>query len=116
MLPTPDQLWLTDADGNRRTASNTSTCAANFFDFIVLLYLEAMAHGLAARGCRVTVFSAAFAGAPLTETVDGIRFVRRGSKNDRLRAGRLVALCVGGSGGSTWSWTSRTACRSSPAW
>ena len=43
-------------------------------------YLEAMAHGLVARGCRVTVFSAAFAGAPLTETEDGIRFVRRGSK------------------------------------
>jgi len=43
-------------------------------------YLEAMAHGLVARGCRVTVFSAAFAGAPLTETDDGIRFVRRGSK------------------------------------
>src|SRR3954454_8629092 len=43
-------------------------------------YLEAMAHGLVARGCRVTVFSAAFAGAPPTETADGIRFVRRGSK------------------------------------
>jgi len=43
-------------------------------------YLEKMAAGLAARGCRVTVFSAAYAGGAPVEVVDGVRFVRRGSK------------------------------------
>ena len=43
-------------------------------------FLEQMAAGLVARGCRVTVFSAAYPGAPLTERVAGVRFVRRGSK------------------------------------
>jgi len=43
-------------------------------------YLEKMAQGLVERGCRVTVFSAAFAGARSKEERDGVRFVRRGSK------------------------------------
>ena len=43
-------------------------------------YLEKMAAGLVARGCRVTIFCAAHAAAPPDEVVDGIRFVRRGSK------------------------------------
>jgi glycosyltransferase involved in cell wall biosynthesis len=44
------------------------------------LYLEKMALGLVARGATVTHFSAAYPGAASEETVDGIRFVRRGSK------------------------------------
>ncbi|HYF74324.1 MAG TPA: glycosyltransferase family 4 protein [Nocardioides sp.] len=43
-------------------------------------YLEKMAAGLVDRGCRVTIFCAAHAGAAPDEVVDGIRFVRRGSK------------------------------------
>ena len=43
-------------------------------------YLEKMAQGLVARGAQVTVFCAAHAAAPPDETVDGVRFVRRGSK------------------------------------
>lgn len=43
-------------------------------------YLDKMAEGLVARGCRVTVFSAAYPGAPEDETVDGVRYRRRGSK------------------------------------
>lgn len=43
-------------------------------------YLEKMAHGLVARGVRVTIFCAAHAAAPPEEIVDGIRFIRRGSK------------------------------------
>ena len=43
-------------------------------------YLEKMAAGLVERGCRVTIFCAAYAGAPPDEVVDGIRFVRRGGK------------------------------------
>ncbi|MFC5178863.1 glycosyltransferase family 4 protein [Nocardioides taihuensis] len=43
-------------------------------------YLEKMAEGLVERGCRVTVFSAAYAAAADQEVHDGIRFVRRGSK------------------------------------
>jgi glycosyltransferase involved in cell wall biosynthesis len=43
-------------------------------------YLEKMAAGLVARGCRVTVFCAAHGSAPGTDVVDGVRFVRRGSK------------------------------------
>jgi glycosyltransferase involved in cell wall biosynthesis len=44
------------------------------------VYLEKMAAGLVARGCRVTVFCAAHPGAAADEVVDGVRFVRRGSK------------------------------------
>jgi glycosyltransferase involved in cell wall biosynthesis len=43
-------------------------------------YLEKMAAGLVARGCRVTIFCVAYAGAAPDETMDGIRFVRRGTK------------------------------------
>ncbi|WP_204835124.1 glycosyltransferase family 4 protein [Nocardioides nitrophenolicus] len=44
------------------------------------LYLEKVTQGLIARGCRVTVFTAAYDGAPVDEVVDGIRYVRRGTK------------------------------------
>jgi glycosyltransferase involved in cell wall biosynthesis len=44
------------------------------------LYLEMVAAGLVERGCEVTIFCAAHAAAPPDETVDGIRYVRRGSK------------------------------------
>jgi glycosyltransferase involved in cell wall biosynthesis len=50
-------------------------------------YLEKMAAGLVARGCRVTIFCAAHAAAPPDEVVDGIRFVRRGSKTTVYLAG-----------------------------
>jgi len=43
-------------------------------------YLEKMADGLVALGCEVTIFCAAHAAAPPEEVVDGIRYVRRGSK------------------------------------
>ncbi|QIG42639.1 glycosyltransferase family 4 protein [Nocardioides anomalus] len=43
-------------------------------------YLETIAAGLVARGARVTVFCAAHAAAPPEEVVDGVRFVRRGTK------------------------------------
>ena len=50
-------------------------------------YLEMMATGLVERGCEVTVFCAAHAAAPPEETVDGVRFVRRGSKLSVYPAG-----------------------------
>ena len=50
-------------------------------------YLEKMAAGLVERGCEVTVFCAAHAAAPPEETVDGVRFVRRGSKLSVYPAG-----------------------------
>src|SRR4051812_2202575 len=43
-------------------------------------YLDAMAAGLVERGARVTIFCAGHAAAPPDEVVDGVRFVRRGSK------------------------------------
>lgn len=43
-------------------------------------YLEKMAAGLVERGARVTIFCVAYAGAAPDEVVDGIRYVRRGSK------------------------------------
>jgi glycosyltransferase involved in cell wall biosynthesis len=43
-------------------------------------YLEKMAHGLVERGVRVTIFCAAHAAAPPDEVVEGVRFIRRGSK------------------------------------
>ena len=54
-------------------------------------YLEKMAAGLVERGCRVTIFCAAHAAAPPDETVDGVRFVRRGSKLTVYPAG-MAAL------------------------
>ncbi len=43
-------------------------------------YLEKVAGGLAALGCRVTILCAAHAAAPPDEAVDGVHYVRRGSK------------------------------------
>ena len=43
-------------------------------------YLEKMARGLVDRGAEVTVLCAAHAAAPPDEVVDGIRFLRRGTK------------------------------------
>ena len=43
-------------------------------------YLETMAAGLVAAGAQVTVFCAAYPGAPPDEVIDGVRFVRRGTK------------------------------------
>ncbi|MGH3334136.1 MAG: glycosyltransferase family 4 protein, partial [Nocardioidaceae bacterium] len=43
-------------------------------------YVEKMARGLAERGAEVTVFCAAHEAAPADEVVDGVRFMRRGSK------------------------------------
>jgi glycosyltransferase involved in cell wall biosynthesis len=43
-------------------------------------YLEKMAAGLVDRGCQVTIFTVAYAGAAPDEVVDGVRYVRRGSK------------------------------------
>jgi glycosyltransferase involved in cell wall biosynthesis len=54
-------------------------------------YLEKMAAGLVERGCHVTIFCAAHALAPPDEMVDGIRFVRRGSKMSVYLAG-MAAL------------------------
>jgi len=55
------------------------------------LYLQRMAQGLVARGARVTFFSAAYPGAAPEETVDGIRYVRRGGKlSVYLQGMRLV--------------------------
>jgi len=42
--------------------------------------LEEVAEGLAERGARVTVFSAAHAGAPPEDEINGVRYVRNGSK------------------------------------
>jgi len=44
------------------------------------VYLETMAAGLVALGCRVTIFCAAHPAAPPDEVVAGVRYVRRGSK------------------------------------
>lgn len=43
-------------------------------------YLEEVARGLVAHGAEVTVFCAAHPAAPPDEVVDGVRFVRRGTK------------------------------------
>lgn len=43
-------------------------------------YVEAMARGLVARGHQVTIACAEHPGAPRDEVVDGVRFVRRGTK------------------------------------
>lgn len=56
-------------------------------------YLEKMAAGLVAAGARVTVFCAAHAAAPPDEVVDGIRFVRRGTKLSVYARGAWALLC-----------------------
>ena len=45
-------------------------------------YVESMAQGLVERGHQVTIFCAAHALAPRNEIVNGVRFIRRGSKLD----------------------------------
>jgi glycosyltransferase involved in cell wall biosynthesis len=55
-------------------------------------FLEKMAEGLVARGSRVTVFCAAYAGAAPQETVDGVRYIRRGSKMSVYLWGMLLLL------------------------
>ena len=56
--------------------------------------LEEMAHGLVDRGARVTVFSAAYPGAPAEEECGGVRYVRRGTKLTVYRRG-MAALARG---------------------
>ncbi len=57
-------------------------------------YLSEVATGLAARGHRVTIRTAAYPGALPLETVDGVRYVRRGGRYTvYLRS--LAALAVG---------------------
>ncbi len=58
------------------------------------LYLEKIAAGLVALGCRVTVFCAAHGAAAPEETRDGIRFVRRGGKLSVYLRG-MLALASG---------------------
>jgi glycosyltransferase involved in cell wall biosynthesis len=53
-------------------------------------YLEKMAAGLVEAGARVTIFCAAHAAAPPDEVVDGIRFVRRGTKLSVYLQGALA--------------------------
>jgi glycosyltransferase involved in cell wall biosynthesis len=55
-------------------------------------FLEKMAQGLTARGCRVTIFCAAHAGVPPEEQIDGVRYVRRGSKLTVYLWGMLLLL------------------------
>lgn len=55
-------------------------------------YVEQMARGLVARGARVTVFCAAHDNAPRDEVVDGVRFMRRGTKLDIYALGVLHLL------------------------
>lgn len=55
-------------------------------------YLHQMAVGLVAQGARVTIVTAAYAGAPADEVVDGIRYVRRGGKLTVYLWGMLLLL------------------------
>lgn len=55
-------------------------------------YLERIALGLVARGARVTIVTAAYAGAPTREQRDGISYVRRGGKLSVYRRGLLTLL------------------------
>jgi glycosyltransferase involved in cell wall biosynthesis len=50
-------------------------------------YLEKMAAGLVARGAHVTILCAAHAAAPPDETIDGVRFLRRGTKMSVYKEG-----------------------------
>lgn len=43
-------------------------------------YVETMARGLAEHGARVTIFCAAHEAAPRDETLDGVRYMRRGTR------------------------------------
>ena len=53
-------------------------------------YLEKVATGLVAAGAQVTIFCAAHVAAPPEEVVDGIRYVRRGSKMSVYLQGMLA--------------------------
>ena len=55
-------------------------------------YLEKMAAGLVERGCQVTIFCVAYAGAAPDEIVDGIRYVRRGTKLSVYALGMAALL------------------------
>jgi glycosyltransferase involved in cell wall biosynthesis len=55
-------------------------------------YLEMVASGLVDQGARVTIFTAAHPAAPPDETVDGIRFVRRGGRFGVYLRGMLALL------------------------
>ncbi|WP_235908211.1 glycosyltransferase family 4 protein [Aeromicrobium yanjiei] len=57
-------------------------------------YVESMARGLVAEGHRVTIACAAHGHAPPDEVVDGIRFVRRGTKLD-IYLRTFLALLLG---------------------
>lgn len=60
-------------------------------------YVESMAHGLVERGALVTIFCAAHARAPADEIVEGVRFVRRGTKMGVYAQG-LLHLALGALG------------------
>ena len=55
-------------------------------------YLEKMAEGLVERGAHVTILCAAHAAAPPDETIDGVRYVRRGTKLTVYREGVSALL------------------------
>jgi len=55
-------------------------------------YLEKMAEGLVERGAHVTVLCAAHAAAPPDETINGVRYVRRGTKMTVYREGVSALL------------------------
>lgn len=55
-------------------------------------YLEKMAEGLAERGAQVTILCAAHAAAPPDETLNGVRYVRRGGKMTVYREGVSALL------------------------
>jgi glycosyltransferase involved in cell wall biosynthesis len=57
-------------------------------------YVENMARGLVDRGHRVTIACAAHDNAPHEETIDGVRFVRRGTKLD-IYVRTFLALLLG---------------------
>ena len=57
-------------------------------------YVENMARGLVERGHRVTIACAAHDNAPHDETIDGVRFVRRGTKLD-IYVRTFLALLLG---------------------
>jgi glycosyltransferase involved in cell wall biosynthesis len=56
------------------------------------VYLEQVAHGLVERGAKVTVFTAAYDDAASEESVDGVRYVRRGGKLSVYLWGMLLLL------------------------
>ena len=57
-------------------------------------YVENMARGLVEQGHRVTIACAAHDSAPREEMIDGVRFVRRGSKMD-IYVRTFLALLLG---------------------